>query len=307
MVIGLLSILLAIGGTGCSSKAYFAKINDVPLTVKTLNERQKKAEKVYTEKQGTDFAANNGQNREILKKVLVESLVMFEIFKQTIQENKWDASIPEIQDRVALIKSSMGDEYSLALEASGMIEQDFINNLTFQHYVTKDITVTDEEVKEYFNAHIDEFSQKEQVQARHILVATEEEALDIIKQLKEGADFAELAQEKSLDTGSKFYGGELGIFVYEDMVPEFSKAAFALAEGAISAPVQTQFGYHIIQTEKHFAAYTPTFEEAKGDAAQSALAWAKDQKYYLEYDKAYHKAKIEYAPGYTPDEDAHNH
>ncbi len=91
----------------------------------------------------------------------------------------------------------------------------------------------------------------EQVQARHILVATEEEAQAVIERLDAGEDFATLAQELSLDTGSGAQGGDLGWFTYERMVPAFSEAAFSLAPGAISEPVQSDYGYHVIKVEAH--------------------------------------------------------
>jgi parvulin-like peptidyl-prolyl isomerase len=88
---------------------------------------------------------------------------------------------------------------------------------------------------------------EEQVLARHILVDTEEEAQEIYQLLQEGADFAELARTRSKDTGSGANGGDLGWFGPGAMVPEFEQAAFGLEVGEISEPVQSEFGYHIIQ------------------------------------------------------------
>jgi parvulin-like peptidyl-prolyl isomerase len=92
---------------------------------------------------------------------------------------------------------------------------------------------------------------EEQVWARHILVETEQEAKDIHERLQKGEDFAELAKELSKDTGSGANGGDLGWFGRGAMVPEFEKVAFALEVGEISEPVQSQFGYHLIQALGH--------------------------------------------------------
>ena len=92
---------------------------------------------------------------------------------------------------------------------------------------------------------------EEQVWARHILVETEDEAKTIEARLKKGEDFAELAKELSKDTGSGANGGDLGWFGRGAMVPEFEKVAFALEVGEISEPIQSQFGYHIIQALGH--------------------------------------------------------
>jgi peptidyl-prolyl cis-trans isomerase C len=107
---------------------------------------------------------------------------------------------------------------------------------------------------------------KEEVHARHILVETQEEAEAAIEQLDEGADFATLAQE--LSTGpSGPNGGDLGYFTRDQMVPEFAEAAFALEPDQVSAPVQTQFGWHVIKVlDKRET--EPTFEESQDEIRQ---------------------------------------
>jgi len=87
----------------------------------------------------------------------------------------------------------------------------------------------------------------EQVHARHILVDMEDEAKQVLQRLEQGEDFAALAAELSIDPGSKEKGGDLGWFPRGVMDPNFEKAAFELAPGELSAPVQSQFGWHVIQ------------------------------------------------------------
>ncbi len=114
-----------------------------------------------------------------------------------------------------------------------------------------------------------------EVWARHILLETEAAALEVIRQFNAGTDFAKLARQHS--TGpSADSGGDLGYFGREQMVPEFEKAAFALGVGEISAPVKSQFGWHVILVEdKRLASATPepqrNFAEA-GEIAQSSQA-----------------------------------
>jgi peptidyl-prolyl cis-trans isomerase C len=102
----------------------------------------------------------------------------------------------------------------------------------------------------------------EEVQARHILLPSEEEAKAVIQQLQGGADFGELAKDKSIGPSAEA-GGDLGFFRREQMVPEFAEAAFAMDVGAISeAPVQTQFGWHVINVVDK-RKVEPTFAESE--------------------------------------------
>jgi len=86
------------------------------------------------------------------------------------------------------------------------------------------------------------------VNAQHILVKTEEQAREILKEIEQGKSFEELARTKSLCPSGK-KGGSLGWFGHGQMVREFQKAAFALKKGEVSQPVKTQFGWHIIKVK----------------------------------------------------------
>ncbi|MET3598806.1 peptidylprolyl isomerase [Martelella mangrovi] len=127
------------------------------------------------------------------------------------------------------------------------LRQEELYNAFFDQKINSEITP--EMLKERYDEEIANAPKQEEVHARHILVDSEEEAQDIIKQLDDGADFAELAEQHS--TGpSASNGGDLGYFSKGQMVPEFEEAAFALEPGAYTeTPVKTQFGYHVIEVE----------------------------------------------------------
>ena len=136
------------------------------------------------------------------------------------------------------------------------IEEVYVNRLI-------DPEITDAKLKARYEQAVKENPAKEEVQASHILVSSEAAAKDIIAQLDKGADFAQLAREKSTDPGSK-NGGDLGWFTREDMVPEFADAAFSLNPGQYTkTPVKTQFGYHVIKVTGKRQAPPPTFEEMR--------------------------------------------
>jgi peptidyl-prolyl cis-trans isomerase C len=122
--------------------------------------------------------------------------------------------------------------------------------------------VNDDAMHKVYDDAVKQMPPEEEVRARHILVATEDEAKDIEAQLKKGADFATLAKEKSQDPGAA-EGGDLGYFTRDQMVPEFADAAFKLDKGQISDPVKTQFGWHIIKVEDKRIKPTPTYDEVK--------------------------------------------
>jgi peptidyl-prolyl cis-trans isomerase C len=107
---------------------------------------------------------------------------------------------------------------------------------------------------------------QQEVRARHILVKTEDEAKAIIAELKNGADSAELAKQKSTDPGAS-EGGDLGYFPKDEMVPEFADAAFKLEKGQISEPVHTRFGWHVIKVEDKRERQVPSFDQVKDQLA----------------------------------------
>ncbi|MGD9675303.1 MAG: peptidylprolyl isomerase, partial [Candidatus Bipolaricaulia bacterium] len=147
------------------------------------------------------------------------------------------------------------------------------------------IQPTEEQLGAYYEKNIAQYDQPEQVRAAHILVETLEEAEDVRAQLAAGGDFAALAKEYSLDTGTRDKGGELGLFGRGQMVQEFEEAAFSLGAGETSAPVKTSYGYHVIRVSEHSAARTPTLTEirdrvtqdyAKEETATRVASWYDD-------------------------------
>jgi peptidyl-prolyl cis-trans isomerase C len=121
--------------------------------------------------------------------------------------------------------------------------------------------VTEAEAKKIYDEKITQVKPDQEVRARHILMETEAEAKEIAERLKKGEDFATLAKEKSKDPGAE--GGDLGFFSRGQMVKPFEDAAFALDVGKISDPVQSPFGWHIIQVEEKRDQPLPTFDQVK--------------------------------------------
>ncbi len=133
--------------------------------------------------------------------------------------------------------------------------------------------VSDADIQRYYNEHQQQFSVPEEVRVRHILIAVPQnadaktvaaaqaKAEDILKQLKNGANFADLAKKYSDDPGSKTQGGELGFIQHGATVPAFDQAAFSLQPGQLSGVIHTQFGFHILQVEQKQPAHVKTVDE----------------------------------------------
>jgi peptidyl-prolyl cis-trans isomerase C len=128
--------------------------------------------------------------------------------------------------------------------------------------------ITEAKIKERYDELASKFKPQDEVRARHILVKSESEANDVIKQLKAGGDFAKLAEEKSTDKGSAKQGGDLGYFVHDAMVKPFADAAFAMKPGQVSdKPVKTEFGWHVIKVEDKRKSAPPPLSEVHDQIA----------------------------------------
>ncbi len=136
-----------------------------------------------------------------------------------------------------------------------------------QTFLTRYVSgrLTEEALRAYYYELVGDERARKQVHARHILVETEGEALELIEELEDGADFEELAREKSIaPEGAK--GGDLGYFSLDQMVPEFAVAAFATAPGEMTAtPVQTSYGWHVIKVEDNRLLDPPEYEDILSD------------------------------------------
>jgi parvulin-like peptidyl-prolyl isomerase len=171
-------------------------------------------------------------------------------------------------------------------------------NLLLEELYNREIRQKSQPSEKEMQAYYDKLSWE--VKARHILVKTEEEAQEIVTHLSEGANFEELAKEKSTDPQSKQKGGDLGYFTWGRMVSPFQDTAFALEPGIISKPVETSFGWHIIKVEDRRKAELRSYEEEK-NRIQSQLSSQKSKTLTDEYlTKLRDNADIQTQPEAVP-------
>jgi len=224
-----------------------AKIGNKKITVTEFNKLIS-----YFDADRQKMIESNPQMKETILTQLVQSMVVSDIAKKKGFDKK-----PEIKQQLEFFSDS------------------FVATEYLKREVTQKISVPDSEVKQYYDAHQDEFKTPEMVKAKHILIrvapgASEEDkkkamgkAEDILKQIKGGAEFEKLAGEVSEDPGSKTKGGDLGFFAKGRMVKPFEDAAFALKPGELSGVVETQFGYHIIKVDETKEPSIEPFDKVK--------------------------------------------
>lgn len=303
------ALALTMGLTGCSSLGgdqWVAKVNGETITAQDFDARLSNVQKTY-EGMGMDFGTDQGKEALAqVKSQILESMIVSRLVIQEAKKLDLDPNDPAVLEQEENIVKMVGDEaqYQEWLKQQAMTEEEVRNYFALSAEITKDVTVTAEQEKTFFENNQDLYGGSgEQVQARHILVDTEDEAKAIIAQLQEGADFAELAKEKSTDTGSKESGGYLGSFGKGKMVPEFEAAAFAQKVGTYTTtPVKSEFGYHIILVEDHKEATKANYETAKDQVAADALADAKAQKFeaYIADLRTKAEGNIEYSSEFKP-------
>ena len=147
------------------------------------------------------------------------------------------------------------------------IEEQILGRAFLVAYIEQ--RITDEALQEQYQKMIKEAAVKEEVSARHILLETEAQALEVVKELEGGTDFAELAKTRSKGPSGP-NGGDLGFFGEGQMVPAFSKAAFAMKPGETTKePVQTQFGWHVIKVDDRRTTQPPKLEEVAQELRQA--------------------------------------
>ena len=196
---------------------------------------------------GQDFGSLPPESK---RRYLVEFLIETNLFAAAAETDKLAAG-PDFDKRVAYMRQRAARQAYFDAKVKG--------------------AVSEAAAKGFYDDQVKMMKTEEEVQARHILVSTEDLAKEIADKIAKGGDFAALAKEHSIDAGSKDDGGMLGYFGKGQMVPQFEQAALALDKGQISKPVQSQFGWHIIKVEDKRQKPPPSFEQVKGQIMGSLM------------------------------------
>ena len=246
------------------------------------------------------------------RKIVIEGLIMEKLLVGEAEERNLTIS-QEKQDEIfnrqieyILTQQGMTEEQLVeALKREGFdslaaYKEAFLQNNEkqfllgeLQNAILDPMTVDIQEVEAYYNENIEQYNYEAEIRASHILLETEEKALEVLDKINNGADFAELAREYSTGpSGEK--GGDLGFFGQNsNMDKDFKDAAFALELNKVSEPIKTQFGYHLIKVTEMREAGTTTFEEAKDTINEQLLSAKKQEKWNEFVTELREKAEIE--------------
>jgi len=293
------------------SESKVAVVNGSVITQDDFNKEMARVQQVFA-KSGRSF--DESQLLDIKKEVL-ESLIKRELLYQKSQNEGVKVEEAEVNEQIESMKKrfSTEAEFKSALGRMNLSEADVKSEIeklmAIQQFIDeqifKKVTVSEEESRAYYEGHPDLFKKPEQVLASHILIKVDpkeeeeskkteaRETLEkIMKRLKNGEDFAELAKEFSQGPSSA-KGGNLGYFERRQMVKPFAEAAFALKTGEVSGVVETKFGYHLIKVFDKKDETTMAYEDIK-DKLQEHLKQEKVKEQLNQYvEELKGKAKIE--------------
>lgn len=285
-----------------------------------------------------EFAAQNGLGElspgspqyEAAVQQIMPTLIDFEIAKAYAQENGITVSESDVNQEIETIKDQISQQaqeqgmnvgreeaFQQALDQAGLTEEELRAQLRDQLPVQKvqervagGAEPSQEEVETFYNENKElQFTVPEERCVRHILFTKDQKAKaeEVKAQLQDGADFAQLAKEYSQDPGSAEQGGDLGCNPEVDpttgqpiYVPEFSDAVFGAQEGEIVGPLETQFGYHLIEVTDIKPKSTQPLEEVEAQIREQLSSDIQSQKFGDWIKKEREQRDVKYLPGYKP-------
>ena len=308
--------LAACGGGGTSAadvpEGSIAVVGDKTVTkaeFDKLIEQQKKS----AEAQKQDFPEPGTAQYQALKATVVKGLVEQKEWELEGEAMGIEVTDPEIETELDKLKQQFfqGDEqkYSAELAKQGLTDEDVRNELrtrilTNKIYeaVTKKVTVTDADIKEYYDNNPTQYQQPASREVRHVLVKSKALAQRLHDQIQAGADFAELAKKYTQDQASKADGGKFTAFKGRTVEP-FDEFVFSAKTGELSDPIKTEFGWHIIEALGPVKpATTQPLADVK-DEIQTTLLQTKQNaamKAWIAALPAKYADEVAYAPGYAP-------
>jgi foldase protein PrsA len=294
-------VVVALAAAGCTTdKDVIARVNGQPVKASDVQAQLDQMKKSSPQ----TFQGTEGPKREAeFKAKILESLIQLELITQAGKELGVEVTTKQVDDYIKQLETQYGGATGLAdaMKQSGVTMDQLKTSVTNRllvdavgKKVTKAGSVSDADVKAYYDKNQGMFKTAAQVQAQHILFATADKATaeSVFDKVKKGGDFAALAKQYSTDPGSKDKGGDLGWAAATKYVPEFAKAVQEMKVNEVRL-VSTQFGWHIIKLLGTKPDSQQTLEEAKAQITQILQQQGQSDAFTKYVDDLKKKAKIE--------------
>lgn len=239
------TVLLLAGLAGCfgCSRQGMSALATIGSRVITTNEFKERIQQLPAQYQS--LIRNDEDKKVLLEAMVKEQLIVQEARERNIDKDK------AIRNKIDAVVNQV-------------LLEEMIQKARSTH-----LQPTEADLKAYYEQHQQEYSGGERVKVAHILVREKAEAEKLLTQLRQGADFGELARKNSGDPGSNEKGGEMEYFSRGEMVPEFEKASFGLDKpGQLSGVVKSPFGYHLIKLLAKKPAGVKTFDECRKEISK---------------------------------------
>jgi foldase protein PrsA len=295
-----------------ANRAFVATVDGRPLPMKEFQHRLEAVKKQYAQQMGVNFQNEAGKavlgdlREKIILRMVETELIREETEKdhlnpdpkvidkefETIVQTNFGGDKAKLKER--LVQMNLTEDEVHVQIADGKRVQLLMDKLAGSDVASEAVA------RKYYKDHQTEFQRDVEVKASHILVPSLEEANKIEAELAKGGDFPALAKQYSKDPGSGAKGGDLGYFGKGKMVPPFEKVAFTAKIGAISPPVKSQFGYHIIKVTDRHSAGMQSYESVKKQVSDTINKDKRQTAFQAWMTTAKTASTVLYAAGYEP-------
>jgi parvulin-like peptidyl-prolyl isomerase len=319
VLVGVLSVVVA----GCSAAEPVANIESPSKKVAvfeggevTLGEVQQ-----FAQQSGLGELSPESPQYEALIAQIMPQLVEIEIAKAYAEEQGITVSEQDVNQEVETLKDQVAQQaqgqdigreeaFDQALQQAGITEEQLRQQIReqlpiqkVQERVAGGAGPSQEEVEQFYEQNkAAQFTTPETRCTRHILFNKDqkEKAEEVKKQLENGGDFAALAKKYSQDPGSAEQGGDLGCIGRGETVPNFEEAVFNAEQGEIVGPVETEFGYHVIEVTDIQEEATQPLSEVEAQIRDQLTTEAQSEEFTAWLQKQKEQRNVKYLPGYKP-------
>jgi peptidyl-prolyl cis-trans isomerase C len=256
------------------------RVNGDEMLLSEFNERFTFYANNLAAQQGMQMSPETAPMFESLKPQYLEQLATEKVVQQEGVKRGLSVEETAIDEQIAQIKTNFGsdEEYMTALTGAGLSSEDLLRQLLGEAELSRrtieairtSIQLKPYQLQLYYDQHKAEYGSGAEACAKHILVETEEDAKTVQADLAAGTSFEEEAAAKSIDPGSAAQGGDLGCFPQGAMIPVFEEAAFNAPLNKVTAPVQSEYGFHLILPYERKEAVTASLEDVKDQVTEGA-------------------------------------